>query len=439
MEVQSLQKFYDLFIVGTLLILNSIINDTDSQNQQVKKNSQVFYEAIDNKQLDVTKFGDLIRKVFTFLSKNIRYLKRKDPKLFTLKELKENREVKITILPGIDLEEAYKNFNDELKNNLWKYLKVIYFASMKMIYSVNGNIDESTVKFSESIQKEISEKEIFDEFYTKIPNSKLFKKNETFNPFVGVGENLNGNYGIDELKSGPELLEGQTAPGIGGMAQLLGFDKMFNLDQLADQLKNIDPKEIDEATENIKQLLGGNVDEGTSEMINMMLHDITDELRKDKMSENGNPINNILKIAENVAQNMMPKLDPKKMDMSKIWQSTQNLAKNYTNQNGEKLFNGENNPLSMLTGIMEKQMNMVKNNNGQVNKNTQGDMMKDYQDIMNKMGMGNVNLTGFQKLLNSESSINKNNLSDSSISPVSSLTSQHTNNIIKKKKPKHRK
>lgn len=433
MESMSLQKYYDLFIVGISLILNTIIENVPD-SCTVKKNAIVFHQALENKQLDVTKVGDMIKKVFTVICKHLNYLKKKDPKLFSIKEIKGNREVKVTILPGIDLEEAYKNFNDSQKAELWKYLKIIFNASLKLIYSVNKNTDSEINNFSENIEKEIPESDVYNSFYEKNPNSKLYKKSNDFNPFMGVGNNTNGNFGVDELTSGPQSLSDQT-PGIGSVAELLGIDKMLNLDQLADQLKNINPNDIQEATENIKKLLGGNVDEGTSEMINMMLHDITSELQKDKLSKGGNPVNSILNIAEKVAKDMMPKIDPKKIDMNKVWQSTQNLAKNYTDQKGEKVFNGDNNPLSMLTGLMEKQMNYVKNaqtGNGHVNKQAQNEMLKEYQDIMSKMGMKGANLNGLQNLIETETS--KVKLSDTNISSVSSLTSENYKKDKKKLK-----
>ena len=433
MQSQSLQRYYDLFIVGISLVLNTVITQVPD-NYTVKKSAVLFHQALENKQLDVSKVGDMIKKVFTVICKNLNYLKNKDPRLFCIKEQKDNKEVKVTILPGIDLEEAYQNMDDDHRLELWKYLKIVFNASLKLIYSVNNSIDSEINNFSENVEKELPEKDVYEVFYKKIPDSKLYKKGIDFNPFMGVGDNNNGNFGVDELTSGPQSLSDQSY-GIGSVAQLLGFDKMFNLDQLADQLKNINPKDIEDATENIKKILGGNIDKDTSEMINMMLHDITDELKKDKLSEGENPVNGIIQIAEKVAKNMIPKIDPKKIDMNKVWQSTQNLAKNYTDKKGEKVFNGDNNPLSMLTGLMEKQMDFVKktqNGSGQVNKQAQDDMLKEYQDIMNKMGMKGDNLKGLQNLMNTESS--KVKLSDTNISSVSTLTSENYNKAKGKKK-----
>ncbi|ARF09368.1 hypothetical protein Catovirus_2_317 [Catovirus CTV1] len=403
METESLQKYHDLFVMNITLILNTIITEIND-NSSVKKNAIIFYQALDNRQFDMTKTSEMIKKVFSVISKNLDLFKNKDSRIFELKEMREDREVKVTIIPGIDLYEAYVRFNDTSRNLLWKYLKSLYYSSIKMIYTVNGSMDPEILKIERAIKKVISETEIQNDFYEKNPYSKLYRKEDTFNPYIGVGDDTNGNFGVDELSSGPELLGDQTAPGIGSMASLLGIDKMFNLSQLTDQLKNIDPKEIEAHSESIKKMLGDNVDEGTSEMINMMLHDITDELKKDKLSQSQNPVDSIIKIAETVAGKIAPRLDPKKMDMNKIWQSTQNLAKNYTDQKGEKVFNNENNPLTMLTGLMEKQMKSAKA--GVHGKQAQGEIIKEYQDVMNKMGMGNINLSGLQNMMNNNSPSN---------------------------------
>ena len=75
--------------------------------------------------------------------------------------------------------------------------------------------------------------------------------------------------------------------------------------------------------------------------------------------------------------------------------------------------------LSLLTGIMEKQMNQIKNGQN-MNKNSQQEMLNQYQDVMKKMGMPNLNLSAINSMINTQ--YNKN-------------LSQ--NNTLKKKKIKH--
>ena len=110
------------------------------------------------------------------------------------------------------------------------------------------------------------------------------------------------------------------------------IDNKLNMEYLSKQLKNITKEQIEDSTKNIKSLLG-DVDENTSEMISLMLTDIKDELCKDNATSNdgSNPINNFLKmakIAESVAHKMIPKIDPKKVDMEKLLNSTKNIARN---------------------------------------------------------------------------------------------------------------
>lgn len=395
METNTLQKYHDLFILSILLILKLIINNIND-NSIVKKNAETFYQAFDNKQFEMSKISDMIKKVFTVISNNINLFKTLDSNLFSIKEIKEEKEIKITIIPGIDLEEVYTKFNADNKKMLWKYIRILYYASIKMIYTANNSMDKEILKICKSIQKNITEDELYNEFYKIVPDSKLYKKENSFNPYIGISSGQNTDYGIDEITSGcnSQSLEQQNmGTGMSSIVSLLGIDKMFNLDQLSEQLKNIDPNEIDAASENIKKLLGGNLDENTSEMINMMLHDITDELRKDNLTQNGNSINSIFKVADIVANKMIHKIDPKKIDMNKVWQSTQNLANNYTDQQGNKIFKDNNNPLSMLSGLMEKQMKQMNNNNNNNNNNNK-EILKDYNNILNKMSNNNGNNMG---------------------------------------------
>ena len=157
---------------------------------------------------------------------------------------------------------------------------------------------------------------------------------------------------------------------------MLGVDKMLNMEELSKQLKNINKSEIDEATANIKNLLGSNVDENTSDMIGNILNDITDQLKASDLS-NGDPIQNIISIAERVAQNTLPKIDKNKVDIKKVFESTQNLANNYKDKDGKPLmanFGNGVNPLDILSSLMQ-------NPNNPPNK----DQMKMAQEMMKSL------------------------------------------------------
>lgn len=194
------------------------------------------------------------------------------------------------------------------------------------------------------------------------------------------------------------------------------------MEDLAKQLKNITKEQIDQATKSIKSLLG-DVDEGTSEMIDMMLNDITDELKKDDLS-NGNPINNLTKIAECVAHKMMPKIDPNKVDMKKVWNSTRNIANKCHDKDGKPIFDGPNNPLSMATNFLEKQMAYTQYNNNQSQQSnsnikpmTEEDYAKECQNLLKQLGLPNISADQLKNLqldkilqdMNSQDITNKSN------------------------------
>ena len=135
---------------------------------------------------------------------------------------------------------------------------------------------------------------------------------------------------------------------------MVGIDKMLNLGELTEQLKNMKKEDIDEATNSIKCLLGN--DDNTSNLVSDMLMNIQDELKKENIS-NGNPLDNIVKIAESVASKMKPKMDEDGVDMNKLWQSTQNLANQCANENGNSLFGNGNNPFDLKKSVTSKLIN----------------------------------------------------------------------------------
>lgn len=417
MDNSELNKYYDLFMMSTMLVLNVVMDlGSADNNNSVVTNSIELYNAIENMQFDMGKTSEMIKKIYIFITKNYQYLKSRDKQLFCVREFKDKiqkigKQVKVTIIPGIDIDVVYDKLNTDNQNLLWNYVDMLYYSSIKML-SLVKNFSDNEKELLKLMEEKISEDSIREHFYSRNPNSKIYKKSDTFNPYIGIGENGTG-YSVDEMTNDMNLANENSADGtygVSSMVSLLGIDKMLGIDQLADQLKNIDPKDIEEAGSHIKQLLGNNIDEGTSDMINMMLHDITDEFKKDGLSgSGGNAMENIIKLAGNVANKMLPKIDPKKINVDKIWESTQNLANNCTNQYGDKM-GGKDNPLSMLTNLMTKQMEQAKKgvHGGKIDPNQHKEMMNEYQNAMKKMGMGNINLNDIQNVLNKDLQKNLN-------------------------------
>lgn len=417
-----MQESHDLFIASLVLLLDIIKKDPSSQQLQT--------EILD-KTIDSEKKGNIIKKVFMLLDKYYDFLNSNDVKLFNLIINRDKGIAKVAVIPGINLGSLWKKIDENGKSKIWVYLKYMYIASSDMIGASNDNNDVTSENKIKTIRDslKISTKTIFDDFLSKFPNSTAIDKKE-FNAFIGVGSNIS-NYGVEDLLKSAKVETEQsnnTASGIGmgNIANMIGLDKMVNLEEISKQLKNITKEQIDEATKNIKSLLG-DIDGQTSEMIDLMLTEMTNELKKDDVGE-GNPVSNLMKIAENVAQKMVPKMGEKKIDMNKLWDTTKNIAAKCNDKNGKPLFDGPNNPLSLVTGLMEKQMQSMKDPSKK--KMSQDEYLKECQGIMKDLGMPNISKDQLKNL-------NMNDLFNT-MSSASNQQNVKVNNSQQSKNKKHK-
>ncbi len=304
-------------------MLSSIIINME-QNPQYKKLEENLFKFISDlhryypsegtdaflkqfKELDMPKVID----VFYNKMKSVEdKLNKKDDSIFN--------EVSFVLLPGIDITVIWKNLTQIRKEKVWTYLQILY------------------------IQCDIL----------------LSKNTPEFDPYKGVGVGNNkDNYSVEEMFSGVNNMPPAEKPGISSVTNLLGINKMLNLDKLSNELKNMSKDDIDEATNNIKNLLGSHVDDKTTNLISNMLSSINEELKKDNSSSQTNPLDNIFKIAETVADKIKPSIQQDGIDMNKLWSSTQNLATKCKDDKGNPVFGNGPNPFDMLTKMMNGNMN----------------------------------------------------------------------------------
>jgi len=302
---------------------------------------------------DKLDFNKVMLRYLSVFKEHEELLNKKDEKLF---------EYKLEILPQINISELYNNLTDKQKNKIWTYLQILFIQSELLL---NNKETPSPTNNMET--------------------SKELEESKEFNPFKGVGSTT--EYTVDELFSNIEKIsDKEYNMGLESIIETTGIDKMIDLNKLSEQLKNLNKEEIDEATNNIKGLFGDKMDKNTGDLLNNMLNNITSELKKEDIS-NGNPIKNIMKIAETVATNLKPQINEKNIDMSKLWNSTENIAKNYKDNKGENPF-GNNNPLQMLG----KMMNMI--NNPNLNEN---DCLDECNDMLKQLGMNGMDLKKLNK------------------------------------------
>lgn len=412
-RIIDMQENHDLFIACLILLLDIIKNKTDNINA-----SKLLQDFNDTK-VDINRQGLIIKKIFMLIDIYFDLLKSRDIKLFNLYTKHKGKVVKVTVIPSIDIGSVWDKLDNCDQNNIWKYIEYMYISSSHMV-NASGNTN-NVVNLNKINEFESSlvfnKNNIFDEFWEKFPTSTLITNNNILDPYIGVGKNIS-EYGIDDLLSGPQLLPDQTAPGVDGITKLFGIDRLLNIEGLTEQLKNITKEQIEQASISLKSLLG-DVDENTSEFIDLMLTDITEQLNN-KDIKGGSPINNLFKIAECVAQKIAPVVERNGIDMTKVYDQTKNMASKCCDEKGNPMFSGPNNPISMITNMMEAQMSKIQQqeNNGSKKKPmTEEEYAKECQNMLGQLGLPNIPIDQLKNLqvdklmndLNSRDTSKKNN------------------------------
>jgi hypothetical protein len=374
-----MEQYYGEFVTtlkSFILELNTFNQQTSNSNDGITKFIKVFDK------LDMTK---VIARFHSISNKYSKLIQSKDEKLFSLN---------YSVFPGINLTAIWEKINNDQKERVWTYIQMLFLSSSFIMKLGTGNCPNEEEQISINI--------IADSI--KNPNMKPL----AFNPYEGIGEVNDSQYGVDEMynniKSIPaETNSGSGMQGIGSMANMLGLGNTFDLNKISEQLKSISKEDVDNATDNIKKLLGNDCDDNTGEMISDMLTNITDKLKDDNLTE-GNPIDNIVKIAQSVAQQMIPQMNQKGIDIAKLWNSTQKVATNCKDSKGNFLFPEGNNPLTMLSSLVNNQMGQMANqmnaNNGSNGSNAKSDndCYEECKKMFEQVGMKDVDLNKLKDL-----------------------------------------
>lgn len=308
------------------------------------------------------------------------------------------------VIPGINLMKCWVKLDDSQKSVLWEQLQHMYVCSSYIMEQSTGSVLTPEEK---QCLSDI-EKSLHDKYSQRFAEEQSQNQNG-FNPYEGVGSD--DNFGVNTLLSGPKTLPGESTNNSGGFASFLNMKNMLNVDELTKQLQNISKDDIEQATDSIKKLLGSDVDDQTTDILNNLLTNITDELKSEKIKE-GDPIANIIGIADTVAKKLGPDIKKQNIDVTQLMNTTKNLASKCKDNKGNNVF-GKNDPFLMMGQLFENQMKMHDNIRKNGNKNqsqanqtmNMGDIekqkdecFKDCQEMFATMGLGNINEKDLQNL-----------------------------------------
>lgn len=301
-------------------------------------------------QLDMAK---VIFRIYTLLKNANDKILSKDETLFN---------TPFEILPNVDVSLVWPGLAEGRKLKVFTYLSILQIESDILVNK--------------------------DDKENKENNESKEKKPLEFDPYVGIGSNNPKEYCVadmyESLANMPEEDHSNSGPGLASIASLIGLDKMVNFEELSDQLKNMKPEDIENATNNIKEMLGNNMDEKTTSMLNTMLTDISIEMQTSNLNT-GDPFKNIMGVAESVAGKMKPKIQSGELDLSRLVNSTQLFATQCKDKDGNPMFGEGNNPFAMLSQLASSLTGGANNANHQM---TEKQMKDQCNKMLKSMNMG---------------------------------------------------
>lgn len=224
------------------------------------------------------------------------------------------------VLPDIDISEIWPQLNTKQKGKLWIYLEVLYMTA--------NMLNQETEIYTETSSSENVENKV-KEFKPVIKNNDDNVIVELgFNPYTGITSD--NDVSVTDLCSSIKIEEECKPMNISTLTKSLGLEKMLKLDSLVQKLKEIDPEEIDNATENLKNVMKTNEDDKTSNLIADIIGDVAKELKSDKL-DSSDPLENIIRIAERVSKNMGSRMSDDGITAESMLSLAQNLSSKCNN------------------------------------------------------------------------------------------------------------
>lgn len=260
------------------------------------------------------------------------------------------------ILPSIDLSSLWRKMNSNQQKKIWTYLGMLLLQT-DIFYGVNDDNHDN---------------------HDNTVNEKQIATTE-FNPYVGIG-NSNQNYSLNEMLSSiPTIEEDQPMDmGIDAITKMMGLDKMININEISDKLKNMTDEDLDKAKVQLKKAFGAENDEATGNFINTMVESLADEVKKDDNKS-------FQKILETMAPKVQASIAENNLNIPQLMNSAKNFAKQQ-NPNAAQMFGGID-PFAMIERFAGGTMN-------------EQECKKECDNMMKSMGMNMGDMGNMMNMMN---------------------------------------
>jgi len=265
--------------------------------------------SLDDSSVDHVK---IIKKVFYVLRDNLEFIKNRDKQLFTVR----NKEGKITtIIPGVNINLVYEYLTEEECSELWTHIYTLFVSSVTMVY-----MNTSTSRHKQPILDMVD--------YCKKELAK--SSNPMINVFMGLGE-TSTTIDMDALMNKDIIIPGTEANA--GLLGSLGVDKLMNLENLSDEIKNFTDADVNETIDTLGGLLGNDAD--IKDVCSTMVKSVIGDLKT-------NGIENIFDVAKRVSSQISGLISPDKMaktasKMSDLMNSNSDKIKDLKDENGNPI------------------------------------------------------------------------------------------------------
>lgn len=315
--------------------------------------------------------GRIIKKIYKVITSHIdKFYPNPQRELFTLKN--EEGAI-ITIIPGLDINLVTSMMTDDEIKNLWDYMTVMYISSVSIISLVNEHKKGKITELLPMMRKKVAESGV------------LSRGLGLSNPFMGLSSDVisSEKYDIDTLFQNIESIEAPTGDIIENLFEMSGIEKLVDLKQLNEQLKNVKQEDIEEATRSITKMLGAEEDSDVAEVCESLVEGIVGDMKLN--SDKG--IHGMFDTAKKVSKTIGQKIDKNKMGktVDKLASFVKNSESNLKDMKDDK-----GNPIGKeimekLKGPLEMAQKMGKNQSGMGDFTNLASLMSQVGDIAKSM------------------------------------------------------
>lgn len=315
---------------------------------------------------DKLNMNKIMLRYYGMTSDIIEKIKNKDESIF---------DNDLVIFPDVNLKLIWRTLKDGQRKKLWVYLNMLYVMCDAYLNIKNQNI----LKIN-------NDKNINQNNIDETTNDIVCTQQLGFNPYAGVGGNPE-EYGIEEMFSGSINITDNTqsssglSPNLTTIASMMGLDKMINTNDIKEKLKNMTKEDINNATDDIRKLLGDDMDDKTMSSIKNVLESMSSEFNTSNY--NIDSVNDFTKLAEIISKKVTPEIENGNIDIQNLMKCAQNVTSKFAG----------NTPLG---GMLSKLFPFQQNNqtDGAINED---EYIENYKRICENFGITGIDWNNIDK------------------------------------------